>query len=369
MKWSNYRLPFLILFCWLAVAPVLWNTGTNIVTHTYARAALQFWAGQDPYSQAVGHGDAFKYSPLFAALYGLFAWQPDRFQALTWAFTNAAVFWWGMFQWVSWRRRLVWIAVALCALELDISLRYQQVNALMVGSVLFGLAAARDGQWTTSATILAWITNIKILPGFFAAAVGIPWKPRYWWRLVLASSVFLLLPGLWLGWSANLRAHASWFELLFADMSTPGLLDVRTLLSYWNCPFAGEVARWFVLVVSLATLAKLRFAKKTDWPLLYTVGATGLLLFSPRTESPTFVLFAPIYLFLFEKAQNAKKGTRVYAWTGVAIVSFAVTFSFSDAWPKSVWDPRAFGFFSKTLGALAVWIWGVAYAFRQSSRV
>ncbi len=359
----------LTLLCWLFVVPMLWKTGTNVVTQTYERAAHHFWAGGNVYAAPNGRGDWYKYSPLFAAGYGVFTLLHDRAQALAWALAGIFVFWAGVSRWFLFNRGSpiwMWLALAVCAMELDISTRYQQVNALITGITLAGLAATRDARLDVAGFRLALGTNLKILPGLVAGLLLYPVRARYWFWLVFSSVGLLLLPMLRLGWQGNWLAHQQWFHILASDLQARGILDVGTVCAQLGWKDFGQGLRWTVLGLSLGLLVWMRRPKAwADWGHWYTVAVGCLLLFSPRTESPTFVLLAPAYLFLMRDALHQRGAQRNLGIVVTLLGAFFVTFAFSDLWPRELWNPRAIGHVSKTWGTLGLWAWAFARGLKR----
>ena len=348
-----------------AVAPMLVKTGTNVVTDTYARAAELAWAGSSPYAPPTTRGDWYKYSPLFALLYGaLLSWGAVP-QALAWALVNTLVFWWGVSRWFLFGKStapLVWACLALCAIELDISLRYQQVNAGITGLMLLGLAAYRDGRTRDAGLILALATNIKILPGFPSALLLAGGRRKYASALFAASLACLLAPAV-LGWSWNLNALVRWKELLLTDLGAPGILDLSTALKKMGLATNTAWLRWTILLRTAALL--LRGLSRISWGLWYTLAASALLLFSPRTESPTFVLFAPAYLFLATEVAKLTGWRKSAAMAATLAGGFFLTFAYCDLWPKAVWNPAAWQQTTKTFAVLGLWATSVWLARRQ----
>jgi hypothetical protein len=359
----------LTLVCWIFVIPGLWKSGTNVVTDTYERAANHFWQGGNVYAAPDGHGDWFKYSPLFAALYGVFTLLHEKAEALAWALVGISVFWAGVSRWFLFNRGSppwMWVALALAAMELDISTRYQQVNALIVGVVLLGLGEAREARWDRAAAFLALGTNLKILPVVFAGLLGFPMRARYWAWFVGASALLLAVPALRLGWLANWNAHATWLNVITHDLQARGILDIGTVVGRLGWGDFGNALRWTILGTSVGLMAWMRRpAAWADWGHWYTLGATALLLFSPRTESPTFVLLAPGYLFLMRDALHQRGGQRALGIAVTLTGMFFITFVFSDLWPRAIWNPRAIGHVSKTWGTLGLWGWTFARAFKR----
>ncbi len=358
-----------ILLTWLFVTPQLWRSGTNIVTDTYARAAAHFWAGENVYTAPQGRGDWFKYSPFFAGVYGIFTLGSSPVQALLWALCCLSFFWLGISRWFVFGKESsgwMWLALLFCSIEADICTRYQQVNTMMVGLVLWALAEAREGRLARSGGALALATNLKVLPVFFAIPLFYPWNRRYGLGFFAVTLALIVVPALWLGWSGMLQAHYEWYRVLTRDMDTRGLLDLQTVLMQLGLKGLGANVRWTLLTLTLTLLIWMRRpAAWSDWGNWYTLAATTALLFNPRTESPTFVLLGPSYLFLMRDALH-QNGLRRYAgYLFVTVVGFGVSLSFSDLWPKSIWDPRASGYIVKTLGCLLLWAWAFARALKR----
>ncbi len=370
---SRRQIGLLTLLTWVFVVPLLWHGGTNIVTQTYERAAQRFEKRVDIYQSPGGRGDQFKYSPFFAMGYVPFTWVGDSSQALLWALFNIWIFWLGITQWFLFQRtssRWMGFALLLCAMELNGSVRYQQVNALMTGLILLGLASLRDGRPAGAGGWLALATNLKILPALFAGALLLPIRRRYADALITWSLGLLVLPGIWLGVRGTREALLHWAGVLLGDLQTKGLLDIRTVLATWGWPGLGEGMRVGVLFLSLSILLALRLRLRAafPWGLFYTVAASCLLLWNPRSESPTFVLIAPAYLFLVAFALQSSARDRKIVLAVVGVCAFFITFCFSDLWPKSVWDPREMGFFTKPLGALVVWLLACGLSVKELAR-
>jgi hypothetical protein len=120
-------------------------------------------------------------------------------------------------------------------------------------------------------------------------------------------------------------------------------------------PWVGKVLRWSVVLTTLALLWKKRHRPLEGIlsPVGYCLIASCLLLFSPRSESPTFILIAPAYLFLTRLFYREKKPD--VAWALLALCLFWITFAFNDLWPKAVWDPRSWNYASKVFGIFGIW--------------
>lgn len=341
---------------WLLVAPWLLRTGTNIVTKTYETSAVRLWAGVSPYLQPPpGAGDWHKCSPFFSLLYSPLAQLPPGAQAAIWAAVNALVFWAGVSRWFRLEKKSAWwawVALLATSMELDGSLRYQQTNALLAGIILFGIADYRDGRFFRSGLVLAIGSDLKILPAIFALPLLFrPWRKEYAKGLALGSLVAFLAPALVVGLARDVGFHLDWARLLLRDLGAPGLLDIESVLSsLGTAPALARAVRLGVIGVSLLLL----FARRLPLPIWTALGLYTVLLASPRTESPTFVLMAPTYVLVARYLAEEGAGWREAAALGVGF--FFVTFTFNDLWPKQLWNPLPLHYVTKTLGVIPLWV-------------
>lgn len=344
----------------LFVAPHLFLHGTNIVTHTYAFGSHQFWAGLSPYADPRGAGDWFKYSPLFAWFYTPFAAMPSSLQAGFWGIFNIICFWFGVSVWFSWKKlesKWLWLGFLFCSMEADGSFRYQQMNASLVGLTLVGLYLYRTQKLRSAGLLITIVTNVKILPGLFLTGLLIPARKKYFQGIVLGAFVCLAVPVLFWGFSKTMTYHWDWYSLLRRDTNTDGLLDIATILKRLGFASAKVWVLYPLSFFSLALFVLYRFLKKSfEWDLWIPFGLLTLLLVNPRTESPTFVLAGPAYLFL-QRYSFTIQGKLKYLTLGLWTLGvFFVTLCMNDIWPKALWNPGSWLQFNKTLGVFILWV-------------
>jgi len=344
---------FLVLWSFLLVTPKLATTGIEIVTQTYREGAVRFWGGGNPYASPQ-LGDWFLYSPFFAMAYGALAHLPSKPQALLWALLNTVVFWTGVSSWFRFHREsswVSWLALIGCSMELDGSLRYQQINPLLTGMILLGLAAYRDGNLTKAGWLLALGCNIKLLPAAFAGPLLVPLRKRYLFSLVGFSIFLILLPALAVGIRANLLLHWRQWLSLSGDLSQRKLLDIATVSWRLGWPLLGKVFWGIVASATAGLMIGMRVSFQRGpfpWGLWISIGLSSLLLLSPRTESPTFVLLGPVYLFL--------AGEKGWLGRGATLISiFFVSVIYNSIWPSFLKLPIQEFWASKALGTLLLW--------------
>lgn len=359
---------------WLAVLPRLGQTGTNIVTETYRLGTLRFWSGVDPYALPLLGGDRFEYSPFFCLLYTPFAYLPLPIQAATWALFNATVFWIGIFLWVRLRResfgwRLIGFVIA--SMELNISLLYQQVNALLIGLSLIGVYLFAQNRRMAGGFLLAVATNLKTLPGIFSIPLLFSFDKRYWVGVCAGSAFTLLLPALPLGVSTDVLLHVRWLERMIDSLHLvrPDQLDIASILQSLGWTSGTGAPALAVLLISVACLSWVAFHGTPSFAWC-ALGSTALLLASPRTESPTFVLMAPAFIFAVQEALKTPVGIRRWGRLGIFLLAgMLTTVIFTDLWPDAWSNPLGVRYATKTLGALLIWGWALRVTLGEARAV
>ena len=353
------------------VFPHLYRTGTNVVTRTYHFAAQNLVQGLSPYGFLGENTDVFKYSPLFAYLYFPLTLLPSSWEAIVFATLNCLIFWFGFFLWAGNAPRrwgIIFCGAVLASMELDGSLRYQQVNAALVGGILFGVWAFKEFYEKTSGKVLALVANFKILPLVFAGSLFFARKKKYIVSFFISSAVAVLVPTLFLGFEKSLEFHLQWLEILWRDGQVPiGILDLRSSLVRGGVDSRiAQILRIGVSLVSVFGLIWCGFQVKNhiknkrnvDFELWLSLGLCFVLLVSPRTESPTFVLMAPVYFFLLKWIWNERFGNRFLFILRMSLFlsgAFWVSVSFNDLWPKSLWNPLDSNAITKSFGLWILW--------------
>ena len=326
--------------------------GPNIVFNTLQEGGLRFWSGTSPYLPPGPSADVFHYSPFFAAAFGSFGLLPSRLAVVLWGSLNLFVFWLGVSHWWILSRRQsfwVWIAFGLMAIELDISLRYQQSNALLAGLTLIALAkpASRPSQ---SGLLLALAANLKVIPGFFALPL-LYRRRRFGVVFAGTSLAFILLPCLAVGLRKGIGFSVEQWATVGTDLLQRDLNDIHSSLVRMGFPALATISYATVAAVGASLFAweGIRSSSPQTPPTLawYSLGMATALLLIPRVESPTFVWLAPAYLLLLTSS-------RLWIRYSGLVAGFWTTFVYCAGWPwKFALQQR---FDSKTLGTLLVWV-------------
>lgn len=347
----------LILGIWsfLVVVPLILATGPNVVTLTYQEGASRLFSGINPYTAPSAGVDGFFYPPFFAALWGLFNFLGTLPKILFWIFLNSFVFWLGISEWLILKKsqkKILWFFLICAAVELDISLRYQQSNALVAGLILIALARLRDSKPIKAAILLALATHLKVFPVLIALVLMLPFHFFFAFAYLASLLAWFSLPMAIVG--PQQAFSLQWQELSFTtgDFSKRQLLDIAACLSRMGYSELGKFFQKTILFVGSFFLIVYRGftpAKKFEWGFWYSSFVSMLLLVTPKTESPTFVWAAPAYFLLLKDCSKRS------SWI-LVLIGFFMTLIYSSVFPREWVDWARWNWTSKTLAVLVLWI-------------
>ncbi|MCB0403503.1 MAG: DUF2029 domain-containing protein [Bdellovibrionales bacterium] len=370
--WVQVLLLTIVTFA--CVAPKTYKTGLLIVSRTYSLASDHLLSGVSPYKERLHNTewletDWFKYSPLLALGYTPMTWLPNKVHALLWVWINTLFFWMGVCSWIRLDRKTspwIWFAILVASFELNISLVHQQINGLLCGMIFLGVAAYKQHAYTRAANILSLATNFKVIPLPLLGVLGLQMRRNYLFYSVLTLTGAFLIPGLFIGFETNLQFHLDWIQLLAKDIHSQGIADIQSLMERLGFPILGAFLRWSVLFLTAGFMAMPVVTKKEDpdWVMWVSTALLGITLWNPRTESPTFVIVAPLYVLLMQRwlgPGSWRKLGRVF----LVGCSFLITISFTDLWPRTLWDPGNPVCAAKTMGTMMLFVVVIALSFRD----
>jgi len=342
--------------------------GLNIVMRDYCFGGRYFLQGVDPYkaTESRGSSDSFAYSPLFALVAGGIArelpavvsdmriqqvatqgfWlfvqapgQQPQFATTTkpalflglWVLVSAALFALGLRRWCDLSRPApFYMIVAFLAAMLDmvISTGVYQINAIVIGIMLLGLAEYRDGRYYTAGALLMLAANLKIYPVIFLAALLLRFRWKYWIGAFIGGVIIFILPAFWVGWTFNFNTHLEWVRVVLTFVGHERILDIIAAFERAGLALFGNILHKTVFVISLAVFGTYAAAsKRMDWRPWMAFGVAAILLLSPRAEVYTYVMLAPAYVYLFYWSRESefnfikKYGAIIVTLLGVASAS------------------------------------------------
>jgi hypothetical protein len=167
----------------------------NVYLKVFVPAADAFEARRDLYTDTSG----FRYPPVCAWAFGLFAACGPLLGSILWRLVNMAVLLAGVracaraalpVATTGSERAFVLALVAVTGIG---SLNIGQSNALLLGCVLLAAAGALTGRRALPAGAVATATAVKVYPFAFGMVLTVL-RPRSWWTFVLGLAVVALLP-------------------------------------------------------------------------------------------------------------------------------------------------------------------------------
>ncbi len=290
----------------------------NSVYPIFAEAGRRWLAGGDLYEPIAGQ-DAYRYSPLVAALLVPFGLLPDGPGGLLWRLAGSAVFcgglaWWGRVVLPPALTRGQWALLFLLPAPLTFgNVHNGQANVLIIGLLLLAVAAVARERFNVAALCLAVACLFKVYPIAVGLLLVALYPRRLAPRLGLLLAAGLLLPFLlqrsgyvaaqYAGWvehlaqnDRQLRPRAFWYRdarLLWGLCAAPLSSGAYQLVEAAGAAVAAGACLW----ARRAGLARPRLLA-----LLLGLGCCWMTALGPATESSTYVLLGPTAAWLLLSA-------------------------------------------------------------------
>lgn len=237
------------------------------------------------------HHDLFKYSPVFALFFGIFAYLPDTIGLTLWNLINVMVFFFVLKRKdAAWSDYFPFLFIFLLP-ELITSTQNSQSNALMTGLLVatyLDLEKNRPGRaacWTVLAAFIKVYAGLGALLFLFY-----PRKIRFLITAILFTFLLLLLPLLVTTpgqWGAQ---YQSWGQLLLQDHGGSYGLSLMQLI---NLVVPGFQYKTMVQILGILVLLFLAFPlnkMSKDRLNFFSLILLTLILFNHKTESATFIV-------------------------------------------------------------------------------
>jgi alpha-1,2-mannosyltransferase len=348
LRWAA---PGIWLLAFLGIAAdVVRRPTSHTTTPAYRGAAVNWWAGIDPYTYNAHSG--FFYFPQAAILYTPFTWGPLLLGDLLW---RAAVF--ALFAYAVVRLARFTLArngrvlpgtlliLTLLAVPSSLaSLRNAQFDLPLAALILLATAEIAEARWLAATIWLCLAVALKPLAVvpllLFGALYPRPLAPR----LALGLAVTFLMP--------FINPHPAFVAheyrrcvqtLLWAAQShEPKFSDLPALFGhlYITLPDAAWTALRLIFALAFLGLGALAVRRREAVGAAWSIGAlaaTYLMLFNPRTETCSYVMLAP---FTASLALLEWPRRRWLAWAlGIASICCACDaipglFHLTDRWLK-----------------------------------
>jgi len=207
-----------------------------------------------------------------------------------------------------------------------------QANPLVIGLLMFAVAAVRVQRWNIAALCVAIATFLKIYPLAVGMLVCVVAPRRFTWRLLLALLLLAIAPFLFQRWSYVSDEYHAWIQARILDnrLNYPEKyvpLDLWFLL-HW----VGRVPipPWFYSLIQAGTGAAMALLCMwgiwKNWKIervlvgLFFLSSVWMPLCGPATESHTYLLFGPALVLALVQSFRGQRAIIIRALLSFAFV-------------------------------------------------
>jgi hypothetical protein len=307
------------------------------------------------------HWDYFRYSPSFAAAFGIFAWMPDLVGLLLWNTLNAVVLFaalWTLSVPPFREERLKVAAGWFVAIEMMTALQNAQSNVLIAGLLILAFTSLERRRVAVAALAIVGAAFIKPFALVaFSLFLFYPQKKRFvlwsmlWTLLVAALPLLAVSPG------RLVDVYVSWSRLLSMDFADSAGLSVMGWLRAWFgltppkvfVDLAGVALFCWPLILGLSDPRRLRDA--TYRLLMLCNVLVWVVIFNHKAESSTYIIaICGVALWYF-----AQERSRL----NLVLVSLAFVFtclSPTDVFPRAISEMLLVPYVIKAVPVIAIWL-------------
>lgn len=300
------------------------------------------------------HWDLYKYTPSFAAFFGVFAVLPDALGLPLWNLLNALVLAagvWYLPRLKPWHKGL---ALLLVAVETMTALQNEQSNALIAGLLVFAFGFLERKRDLAAALCIASTAFIKLFGVVgFALFLLYPRKPRLALSTIGAALALAAVPLLFITLEQYRFLMDSYLRLLGEDHAASYGLSVMGWLKTWFGMDPGKNAVVLSgIVLFLLPLARWRLYRHYGYRLLILSSVLiWVVIFNHKAESPTFVLaLAGAALWFIAEPKNRIN-------LGLMILALLLTsLSATDLFPRALREAWIKPYVLKALPCILIWV-------------
>jgi hypothetical protein len=300
------------------------------------------------------HWDFYKYSPSFAAFFGIFAIFPDLIGLNLWNLFNAMILLLSVYYLPKLNKMQKGLILTISLIELMTSLQNEQSNALIAGLTILTLGLLERRNYLAATFCVVFSMFIKVF-GIVGLALLIFYPKK--WKLALYtlgwSLVLFILPLIIIDFSQLKFLYTSWSHLLANDLSESYGFSVMGWLQSW---FGIGNNKTFTVITGvilfLIPLARIRLYNNYIFRLLTLSSVLiWVVIFNPKAESPTFIIaMSGVALWFVISDKNP-----------LNIILFASAFiltslSPTDLFPRFLRDEFVTPYSLKVVPCILVWV-------------
>ena len=289
------------IFALFICALTLHNAGHHTVTLSYLHAAQHWLAGTPLYN---GEGNDYIYFPQGAIFYIPFAKLPFALSETIWRLMSMGLLAYSLACFCrlapAKHTPLYFLVMTIVCLALGYSsLRNGQFNLIIVSAGLLSLYFARENKWWHCALFLSLGFALKPTMIVFLLLMVALYRPL-WWRVPLFILGFIFLPFLTQSPSYVISQYHAMLSMLVtaSNVGSSQIIWAQLFgfLGQFNLHFSNDTQTGLRILAALIVLA-IAWRHKNNKITLYTLAASYLMLFNPRTENNDYIILAPAFAF------------------------------------------------------------------------
>lgn len=254
------------------------------------------------------HGDLYKYTPTFAALFAPIAIFPDWIGLNLWNLLNALIFVLAIYQLPVFNNTKKGLILIICMIELMTSMQNHQSNGLMAALIILTFGLLEKNKYLLATLCVVLSVYIKLF-GVLGMALFIFYPQK--WKLGIYSVVWTLvlfaIPLLFVSVEQyNFLLH-SYTNMLSNDhVASYGYSVMGWLYSWFGIEFNKMIVAALGAIVLLIPLCKIKcYANYTFRILMLASILIWVVIFNHKAESPTFIIaIAGVALWFMVSKKN-----------------------------------------------------------------
>jgi hypothetical protein len=297
--------------------------------------------------------DLYKYPPVFALFFGIFAWMPVWLGLIWWNILNAVVLFSAIISLKRFTERQRAFALLFVIVELMTNMQNSQSNALIAGLMIWGYNSLENGRVGRAALFIALATFIKPF-GLVAAALFLfyPKKVKFVFSLGGWALLLTMLPVVVTPTNMLVQQYKWWIEMLQADHAS----SIGLSLAGWLESLSFTPNKMLITLAGIAvfctTYLKLKAWKEPAFKLLMLASAlVWVVIFNHKAESPTFIIaIAGVAIWYYAQPKST-----------INLILLLLVFVFTclsptDLFPASFRSSIIIPYQLKVLPCILVWI-------------
>ena len=322
--WSSWTVALFVLI-------VRFSDGCHLAYafNDYILAGFHWIQGEYLYSNWRG----FIYSPIIAVFFAPLAWLPPAIAYTLWLLLSTTALLGGL---TALLRTTLFPVISsaysgiIYLLLLPVSmgnLDVGQANALIIGLLMFAVAAVRVERWNIAAFCVAIPTFFKIYPlavGLLLCTIA---PRRFAWRLLIALTLLGVAPFLFQHWSYVWDQYHAWVTTRSSDDRLTYPINYVPLDLWYLLHWIGHLpipTRWYPVIQLVTGGGVALFCVWSKWrhwkaerglTALFFLASVWMVLCGPATESHTYLLLAPALVLGLVQSFNG----RLPAWPRVLV--------------------------------------------------